>query len=435
MNKFDYLKLALNNEKYKYKNWLITIFSVCITDEKEPKYLDIKSDQTGYYYYDNTSYIKIEGAKEGEPLFSHKDKITIDNTWCPNAQKTIETTIGNLIFNWVALVYAFGSKIEYAEGKVNLSKIEQQLAKMFSDEEETKSDNKIYPSEFNRYVEGLLLLSSLSTLFVWAATEKNLTSPPELEKQKKELVKEYGDRLKDPATFSEFEEKLKKIDEEYLKDDPSNGVILSGKTKNIARKRLALTAGIEGGINPSDSDPIIDSLNEGWKKDANELVARLNVSRASSYSRGKETEKGGEVQKIILRTASNFKIKGDNCLSKKGITRLITKEMKNSFIKRYIIGYLDDSNNEVLFKGEPILLTEENYDEYLNKVVIMRTVGYCLNEGDTVCKTCAGSSYNDGESTTLTLTDISHMILMSRMKVMHGVVLSTKKLILKEVIS
>lgn len=435
MKKLDYLKLALNKEKYVTKKWLLSLFTVYEIDELNPEYLDLKMDATGHYYYDGNNYVKLEDGIPNTPLFSHNDEIQIDNSWCPNLHENIESTIGNLIFNWVVLVYAFGNKITYATGKVDIGDIETELVKRFADQEEINDPSKIYPREYDKFVEGNLLLSSLSTLFVWAATEKNITSAPGMYEYKDKLIKEYGDKLKDPVVFAEFESKLKKLDDDYLADDPSNGVIMSGRVKNVARKRLAITAGIESGLTPTDSNPILNSLEQGWDNDPENMVVRLNVSRAASYSRGKETQKGGEVQKIILRTASNFRIVGENCGTGKGITRTITKEMKMPYLNRYIIGYITDAGEVMLWKMKPILLTEENYEQYLDKTVIMRSVGYCLNEGDTVCNTCAGANYKEGESTTLTLTDISHMILMSRMKAMHGIALTTKKLVLKDVLS
>ncbi len=433
MKKLDYLKIALNNSKYKNKNWIISILSVFNQKEGDYTDYDLKHDQTGFYYVLEGVWNKIEDGEPNTPLFQHKDNIKVTSELCPNALEPVDSTIGNLLFNWIALVYPFGTKIPYVKGKVNIGKIEQKLADMFEDETEDKLPNKVYPSEFNKYIEGLVFISSLSFLFVWASSEKSITSAPGMYEYKEKLIKEYGDKLNDPSVFAEFESKLIAYDDAYLKDDPANGVVLSGKVKAIARKRLTITTGIEGGINPSDSLPILKSLEEGWDKDVDEIVARFNISRAASYSRGKETEKGGEVQKIILRTASNFKIAGINCGSKKGIKRILTDKMKQQTINRYIIG-IHENGKDVIFK-EPILITEDNIKEYMYKEIIVRSVGYCLNEGDTICITCAGSNYKDGESTTLTLTDISHSILMSRMKAVHGSALSVTKLELKEVLS
>ena len=71
---------------------------------------------------------------------------------------------------------------------------------------------------------------------------KAITPPPGIEKKKEELKKEYGDRLKDPVTFVEFENRLREIDKEYLKDDPAAKAIFNKKSVT-GRTKMFLTYG------------------------------------------------------------------------------------------------------------------------------------------------------------------------------------------------
>src|SRR5690606_13555437 len=98
-------------------------------------------------------------------------------------------------------------------------------------EGEKRGDTLLYVDEYIKFTNALSFMEELSSICAWSATPKGIVAPKGIEKYKDQLVKEYGDRLRDPVVLAEFEDKLKKYDDEYLKDDPAYGTFLSGKVK------------------------------------------------------------------------------------------------------------------------------------------------------------------------------------------------------------
>lgn len=425
MKKLDYLKLAIQNKLYAKRAWIITAFSITRTREDKVHYTyELLPQAWGFSFINEQGEPeKIDDAIPNEPLFKFSDKIKVDVSWAANAAEVLDTTIGNLLFNHISILSSFGAKFPFVTGTVSVEKLEEKIAANLQDtptDETKRSNTTYYVDEYVKFVDSLQFIASLSQLTTVCATKKVITPPKGLTEFKKDLVEKYKDKLHDPVELAKFEGELKAFDEAYMKDDPANGKFVTGRIKNIARKKMYLTMGGEGGFDEGLTvTPIVNSLQEGWPTEPEQFTAMMNGLRWGSYSRGSETVKGGVSAKYLLRAANNFIIENTDCGSKLGMHRTFDEKNINQLIGRNII------------EGSKIIPVEniDTANNYLNRPLIVRSPLYCKLNGDKICTVCAGkklSQYPTG--VTIPLTEISAIILNASLKRMHGTVLAVEKL-------
>lgn len=438
MNKLEFLKKAIQFECYKSKAWMISAFAITQEDpdlhKSDAFAYRIVQTPTGIFF--NTEkepgdLERIEDAVIGQPLFNFKEQLTIDKSWCPNVgEDTIETTIGNLVFNLISVVFAFGTKVKYIQGKADVGKIEDLIAKRLVDDVEDLSQEKqdvIYVREYIKFIDSLSYLEGLAQLCAWAATEKTMLPPTGIEAFKTELLKKYAGKLEDPVELSNFETELKNFDDQYLKDDPTYGAFTSGKIKNMARKKMFLSLGAEAGFTETlKVVPVLNSLEEGWPTEPQQFTAMMNTSRAGSFSRGAETVKGGVSAKVLLRAAGNMKIVDEDCGTELGLHRVMDSNNYHQLIGR-----------EVRLKNEWVVVKNIEEAEHLTgDKIIVRSPMYCKLDGDNLCSHCAGQRLAENkEGLSTALTEISSTIMTALLKAMHGKVLSTAKLDYKKALT
>lgn len=428
MKKIDYLKLALLNNLFKKRAWIISAFTIIKEADDKYKsdsyYLRIVQQPWGYSFINDKAELeKIDDAVINEPLFRFKDAVQADSTWAENIKEPVSTYIGNLFFNNICILSSFGAKHQYVTGIVSVPAIEDKIAlllKTTPDNEADRSTEFFYVDEYIKFIDSLQYLGQFSQISTWSATRKGMTPPTGILEFKKELEIKYKGKLTDPVEFSKYEKELKDFDENYLKGDPANNTFIKGKVKNISRKKMFLTLG--AGLNFDDSlkiTPVLNSLNEGWPTDPVQLTVMMNDLRAASFSRGSETVKGGVSAKILLRAANNFKIQDGDCGSTLGITRVYNDKNVNQLVGRYI-----RLSTKIVFMENKTIAAD-----YLNRELIVRSPMYCKLPSDNLCEVCAGTKLSKFRTgLTIPLTEISSIILTSSLKAMHGKVLATAKL-------
>ncbi|MGI9211237.1 MAG: hypothetical protein ACR2HF_02090 [Methylococcaceae bacterium] len=425
MDRWQYLKLALQAKCYRKLAWIIS--AVSLIQEGPEDYLQdpypyrLIQSPTGYRYVnpEDGSVQPIKDSVAGQALFRFQESVEIDETWCPNATGTVNTQVGNLLVNWICLVEAFGKKYPFITGRIKVGAIEETIAKTLSDTPkpgEARDDAVFYVDEMLAFSKHLAFLEALSPLCVYAATPKNIVAPAGRDAFKAQLLKQYENQLNDPTVLAAFEKALKDYDEEWLKDDPSNGILLSGKVKDIARKNMYLTMGSNLGFEEGGMAPVVpNALDEGWPKDPQQFTALMNNARAAAYVRAKETEKGGTTAKILLRAIGNFNIVEEDCGTQRGLKRIFTKATAKQLLGRSI-----RKGN-----GWVYLAPTDDPGPYLDQAVIVRSPMYCKSLKDTVCKACMGSRLSDNpQGLSNAVTEISSIILTASLKARHGVVLS-----------
>lgn len=430
MNKIEYLKFALANGLHYKKAWVFSAFAVTLdkADNEQNSYIGkLKREPWGLSYLnEQREYEKIEGSLANEPLFNFKERVTADSTWAPNITEAKETSIGNLFFNALCIVSVFGSKFPYMYGKFDVRKVEQQIAAKLKDNPEEgapRSTEYFYVDEYLKFMDSLQFLMMFTQISTWSATRKVITCSPELPAFKKAMLEKYKGKLQDPVELSKYEKELKDFDDKYMEGDPANDTFVAGKIKNVSRKKMYLGLGAEAGFgNGLSLKPITNSLHEGWSREPEQFISMLNGARAGSYGRGAETVYGGVAAKKLLRTANNFRIEDTDCGSKLGKERQFFGDDISKLVGRYVVGATTKVVDNLADAGN-----------YLGKKVTLRSPMYCTMEGDSICKICAGRKLGQFPTgVTIALTEVSAIILASSMAAMHGKVLSTAKLRLKE---
>ena len=416
----DFLKYSIDNKYPLELKWILDVLTFIAETEYEDNYIIISNKQIYYkkFINNNTEEILLrENYKE--PLFNVKDELSIPKGFLPNLKKDITTTVGRLLMNYILLSNVFGDKIEYINDVFTIGDIESKyIIKLLSDKPQ---GNQISVEEYRKFIKMVNYINSFSKYLSIISTNKTILPAPNIDKIKKEIIekykKKYGEKgLRDPRVVKEIENELVKYDNEYLKDDPSVGKLLSGKTKNIARKRLYLMFGIGNAV-IEDPKPILTSLEEGWQKDPEDLTTLYNDARGGSYSRGAETQQGGVVAKNTLRATSDIKILKTDCGSKVYRKQLVTKDNINNLVGRY-----------ANINGKLTLLTQDILIKLTDKIIDLRSPMTC-KAAPNFCTICMGEGVRDYENgMSLMASGIGGDMLNESLKKMHGVELKVVEL-------
>lgn len=418
MKKNDYFRDALELGLYTKKDWVITLLAVT-EDTPEDRY-EYQVVRQGGLAYINTlpdnKLVKLDDVAKDEPLFKLNDPITVTRDIVPNLNADkLDTTIGRVLFNMIVIYNSFNKKIPFMNEKVKVGKLDSIIGKSMNNESDP---NRITVQEYQSFVNALYYMTNFSNVSVVAITERLITPPPGIDKLKKELQKKYTD-LGDPVQLANYEQELIDFDAKYLKGDPgAENFQNDGKSRNIIRKKLFLSLGSEKGlVNDRVRNPVLTSLYEGW--DVKDLPEIINSLRAGAYSRGANTQLGGEMVKWLFRASTGLEIAEEDCHSKVGKPLLVTDSNYKSIVGHYII-----------VNDKPVLINEDSMASKLNgKVVKVRSPLFCHTPDNNFCKVCLGvatSRNKDGLS--IAISEIGSLFLLLKMKAMHGKALSTAKL-------
>ena len=429
MKKSEFFIQATKAKCLEKLSWVISAFSLIREDysawKKDPYPYRIVQTPTQVLFVNPNNFeelIPLEDSVAGEPAFKFKERLTLPALTLPNQKEEIETTYGNLFFNYCCLVHAFGAKMDYINKSVSVSDIENKIAPILKDtpkSEDQRSQTDIYVDEYLKFCDSLAYLTNFTQLCVWAATEKVITAPPGIAQLKNKLYEQYKDRITDPAVLAEIDKQLIAFDAEYLKGDPGGDNFLMGaKMRNIARKKMFLSMGAESGLDDEVSmDPMKNSLEEGW--DISKFPTMNDNMRAGSYNRGRETQLGGEAVKWLLRASSNITITGSDCGTKMGKTVTVEKDnFKN------IIGFTAIINGQ-----NKIIANESELEPYMGSKLMIRSPMYCKLEHTDYCELCVGQNLTKVPTgLSLAISEYGSGFMLLFMKAMHGKELSVAKL-------
>lgn len=394
MNRRDVFLAAMALERYRDLTWVISGFSLVKPAETSahPVGLDIIPQGNGYFVVDPqdaTKTIKVEDAAVGEPLFYVFDEIRLKKGEIPNLDHDLVTTYGNVLLNYLTLIYPFGIKIPFIAGQYGPRAVEKEILKRWKTGSENDTERKpdqIYYDEYLKYTDAAIFAEQFTQLFVPSGSEKTLTFDPAIRELREKLLKQYADQLTDPAVIAKIDAELIKADKEWMKGDISEGYFVSGKQFNIVRKKLFYHTGAEKGlIESNEVEGIHNSLSEGIRP--KDFPTMNNTIRAGSLNRGLFTQYGGEAYKWLIRATANLTIDKDDCGSVLGVKRPIVKPFSR-WIGRVMIDR----------QGKPVPLTSDNVASYENQTVTLRSPQFCHVAGTGYCRTCLGEMLSVSET-------------------------------------
>lgn len=460
MNKLDYFLRALHGGAYLYKEWIIECFGIVrllpkpegqlvrysdLPDEEKELLPYRFSDEPDRYNFEKYPYqlfndngkvvyadpeenawVEVEELtahmKRRDPFFTFLQRFPLAKRAIPNVLEAIQDTCyGNLLLNQSVLVYSFGDRIPYQEGKFSLKKVEEVIAKLTTSlpEEGVERDPKlIYVDELDeRYYHAAFNTTGWLSLGVPAATPYTITVSPEVRKLRKELLEKYIDQLGDPVIIAKIMGELVKADKEFQANDPNKGFLQPGKTFDVVRAKQFLMHGIEYDFTDRSKITVIErSLSEQW--DITKLPQMANSLIDGSYNRGAMTALGGELAKVFQRFFLSTVISQEDCGTKLGRYRDLTPENIKSYHGTYAQAQ----------KGD-VLITADNEKDFLGKRVLLRSPMYCGTAEGNFCIHCMGENFRNREqSLPAVATEIGNRLMYIMMSRMHGVALKAEKM-------
>jgi len=407
MSRLEYLLYSIKNEYLKDITWYFTFMTILTEKNYKNKYVEIKSGVI--YVLIDGKQVMLNGVIKNEPIYAVTDNLTLPKNTINNIDN-VKTTFGLVILNYVLLYVPIGKRVTYENKPFNIGKIEARVGELLN-------TDVITVEEFKKFDNNALFLEKLSRIVTISATYKNITPPDGLKEFKTKTIKEFNTKYgenwyKDATKVVEFEDKLKAFYNDYVSDDPSDGVFLSGKIKNNAGLKKYLTFGLAFGMEEAGEETqyIEGSLLDGPPKDKKKLAGMFDTARSASYNRGAETQKGGYAAKVMLRAISSVKIIGKDCGTKLGKDLLVNENIKASLVGRYL----------VTPKGPKVIKDIDEASKYVGKTITIRSPQFCKSKGTSFCPICSGDNISKYGNFVISITDISNILLYQKMKMMHN---------------
>ena len=214
-------------------------------------------------------------------------------------KKPFTTTVGLFIYNKFFFEEDFVDEIGYINHTVNkkeLNKIESKLTYALI-------EDRITLDQFKNYLKKTQKIQPYVAIYSYGYTEKMLTCTKVINKKKEELLKKYKKEIEegDVIVCSKIEQELLDYAKEYLKDDPSMDMFLSGgrgSWDNNFKNMFVMKGAIK------DPDPnakqkyniVTSNYMDGVSKE--EYSVLCNSLAAGPYSRANNTSKGEAYQQI-----------------------------------------------------------------------------------------------------------------------------------------
>jgi hypothetical protein len=352
-----------------------------------------------------------------EPMFYPYEKIKLKRGQLENLDEDIESTVGLYIFNLLFLVYPFGNTIPYINktiDKSGLSKIANKLSDLLL-------MDKITTEQFAMYQQQLVWFNNFTEILIPGVTIDLLVVPDVIKIELQRLLKENKEAIEkgDIVTYSNNVEKpiLKFAENWYKKNDPDGWRLygLGGKPsfKNNFKNMFLEVGPIKDIVSGKYK---ISTKNFSDSIPPEEYAEYANSAVAGSFSRGVSTQWAGAKTKEFSTAFESLIIEtGTDC----GSTKTIPIEVNEITLQDLKWRWILDT------EGKLVLLTPDNIEQFMGKIVNCRTPLYCKSEN--LCEKCSGELYKklNIEKAGLSLNKITSIFLNRLLKLMHDSTVST----------
>ena len=357
--------------------------------------------------------------KVDEPYMHPTQEFILPANTLVNQPTTQLTTAGLYIYNMHIIAPCFGEMIPYINEPVN-SKVNERVLKTIAS---ALLNKKISTKNYKLYNNRLTRLASCCGFLMDGLSEDLITPNPVVEKAKRELFEKYKDEIKKNNStlyVDKIENKLLEIAENELKMSPNYTLYQKGGKPSFSNnyKNNMLTVGPL--MDPITGKYIIatNSYDEGVNLES--FAVACNKAIYASYNRGVKTQDGGAMTKYLYALMHSIQSgkTGSDCRSTKYRDVLLTKKNVDKYLYRYIwTGKVKDGRHELLE------LTDDNINDYIGKVIKLRSPMYCKTPGNTICSVCLGSMFERMglKNIGLTTTTPSSVIMNKSMKAMHDI--------------
>lgn len=433
----DYFLLALKAGMGRKRMWMNTLVSVIYNNDSTPDFMykPFYADGKMYFYMPGgKEKIFIEDYVDGRVPIAWRDEFILAPGEIVNyaGNEPLRTTYGNVFFNQLCLVEAFGALIPFAKGTIVPAKFEDLiLERMIDDREdgnvtEPATDGKLYVWQYLKFCDHTLAIPGYADGLVTSTTRKSLTSNPEWPAIRAKWIAENKHRLTDPAAIAELSVIADECDAKHLEHDESWTFYTAKKKLAGARRKVHYMFGGESPFSDGTTVEFISkSLEEGIDTDHMEVMN--NSLRFGSYNRGAQTALGGESTKTIYRMVGTARIIMDDCKTWLGIPVRITEFNYDGLVG---YSYIED--------GESIEITREAAHGLIGRVIDMRGPMVCkagrdvekgtLGKGKNICGVCAGKALAENPNGIPAATaGVGGRFLMVFMSKMHSSTLRTVK--------
>ena len=404
----ELLLYALKHNLFNSYEFTVSAFSVFRKLKKPKKTIVYRTGKEVELFIDDTTRHTLLGTKDNEPVFDSETKYLITPKQLSCLTKDTLLTATEVLGIYVMIQFPFKGKVPYTK-HFTIRNFENNILAPLVLLIGTK-EQVITMDQYHQFHKGARYLEFFSLIFTVAATPLNIAPPPDIAKTKAKVLKEIGP-IDSAVKQHQYEQAMIDHLKEYMKDDPSLGKAVAGKTLN--KSMLANFVSI--GRMPSfgtleDETMILNSLMDGAPTDAETQASIINIIYAGSYFRGKMTQLGGVIVSAILRALANISIKEGDCKTTLTKRITITKDREKNYQGLYYIK-----------AGKPTLITVDNSTALLGKPIAVRSPMYCKSKGNTYCEICAGKSLSilkDGVSTSA--TSVSRTVIGYLLATVHG---------------
>jgi len=341
-------------------------------------------------------------------FFGYGDHILITKNDIVNVPdgEQIETSIGRLLLNYVWLADPFGDIIPYMNNTIRPKKdIDPLIVTLLI-------EGKIKVDQAYAYSRNLYYLQR-TELAVPAFTKKSICINPAIIKRRDELLIEYAEEIKNgnAIVMNKIEEELVRMDKEDISTDVS-AVFYDHDSKSYEnhRKNMFITVGAVNKFGDESNYNFIDNnIDEGW--DFKNFATICNEIRRGSFGRAKETAKGGEESKFLIRIFQNTRIIEDTCDSTRHLTLELTKDNIKDYYYRNVLSQ-DNKTYETIYP--------ENVSKFVNRTIKMRSPQTCSTKNG-YCYSCCGEDFRqmNQEIMTMNAITVGTEFLNLSMKAMH----------------
>ena len=335
-----------------------------------------------------TSFIMDNFGDFGKgPKYNPFDIVTMPKgCYGPDGKKNkneFTTTVGLWVYNKYFIEQDLFDVFGYVSEPIT-KKVNGKMVKIIS---HYVLEDKLPISTMDRFLMKQQKFMPYVDILAYNYSEKMLTCTRVINKKKSELLKKYKADIEagDPIVGDKMEKELLDFALDYMKDDPSMDMFLSGARGSIGNnfKNMFVMKGVIKDPDPNAKQKYKVAMSnyiDGISPDEYALFA--NTLAAGPYARSKKTQNGGYLEKLFLWAFQHVVLldAGSDC----GTTRTINMVINSDTVDSCMYMYVVDGNKTVE-------LTSDVVDKYMGKTVKLRYPSMCKAPAGKICNKCMGN--------------------------------------------